>query len=372
MLSGYIDGYANCKFGVITGDLKATGASSMSYTSGTFAGDAAGKLLLVAGNHDCYDSWDGNQSNKVSRHMTDWMYDVMGDDVNWGDTNGTDNEPLLSSYWYKDFNVDSDYPVRVISLDQYEIDKAYGTDRYKDFTNGFWYNPVYSAAQMNWLINLLLNTTSNYNIIVLCHQSPYTDNEYFTQSLKVTSENDSYNNVPYSKLFISEKCGNAPFTESGYYNYNNFLLKIIRAYLNSSTYSENLLIGKMTPGTEDLRITINADFTNTTPARFWGWYYGHLHLDLVCWAPYEQFKEGETKELFPNQLMVGVTCVNKRTGGNCDLVKDIVYRINKYTLDFEKGELLIERIGQQLTTGGRTRDRLLFNMEDMSISHPIN
>ncbi len=374
--SGYSGG-EDCSFGLVTGDFKAGSnysvdadspyGGSLGYRAADFAtGSNKPPVLITDGNHDCYDSWNRGADDMVyrdTRKMTAWMHGVMVDSlgdslVNWGDSNN------ISSYWYKDFTLSGGNKLRLICIDQYEIVAAIKAANNGEYTpNGTattYYNQIYTTAQFTWLVARLKELSGDDHFLITLHQSPFTDNSY-ASSIKPTE--------PYfvngelrepDKLWCSELIGNNPFCEASYQNYNSVICKVVKAYLESSTYTETITNGQVGAGYNVGSFSVNADFTNpnNTPAKFWGYVFGHLHYDLTTPVPNSQFS---------GQLLMGITRGSYvyGTSENDDLVNNAPnYRINKVTIDFEQESVTIERIGQQLTNGGRTRDRIVFDMSD--------
>ena len=341
--NGYTGG-EDCSFGIVTGDFKAGsnysvdgdssyGNGSLGYRASDFAtGNNKPPILITNGNHDCYDSWNRGANDMVyrdTRKMTTWMHGVMGNLVNWGDINE------ISSYWYKDFTLSGGNKLRLICIDQYEIVAAIMAANNGEYVpNGTattYYNQIYTTAQFEWLEARLKELSSDDHFIITLHQSPFTDNDY-ASSIKPSN--------PYfvngvlrepEKLWCSENMGDYPFCESSYQNYNSVICKVLKAYLESDTYTETLTNGQVGAGYNVGSFSVNVDFSSNTPAKFWGFVFGHLHQDLVVNAP----------SSYPNQLLIGVTCSDygvPNSSGD-DLVRDngrdFDYRINKVTIDFD-------------------------------------
>jgi len=346
----------DCAFGILTGDIKGARIAP-SFGAEAFCTDQ-NKRLALGGNHDCYDRWryDDTISKDTSR-MRSWMVGVLGQSVHWGSD--------TSLYWYKDFQTSDGHIVRVIGMDQYEINAAAiaASGSYTPtLDTAIRYNQIYTTAQFDWLVARLKELDSDDHVILAMHQCPFSNNNY--ASAVTPTE-------PYDEdlLFCSENMFEQPFTESGYVNYNSVICKVMRAYMNKSDYSETLANGTTGSSLNVGSFTITADFSNmaNNPATFWGYIFGHLHLDMCAFVP---------DPAFPNQPMLGVNCSDYNSGAQTgdDLItddgRDYDYRVNKVTLDFDNRTVLVERIGQQVTVGGRTRDKILFNIDTMAVSHP--
>ena len=367
----------DCAFGIITGDLK-YGSSGIYYELEDLIEEIPnGKLLLTNGNHDTYDKWASDSKYCDTMEMTDYMYQRLcsNNDIGWGEIDQVQNKPIMSSYYYVDYDAVGNLKVRVIVIDQYEINaavRAAGNLSYEGSSSqGGSYNKIYTTTQMEWLENVLKNTPSNYHIVMAMHTCPYTSAYPFT----VPSQE------PYlpEQLFISESLSAGWFGTDG----NNIICNIVKAYLAKSTYSatfNNGSLGGSLPSTGSF--TVDVDFTSVEePAKFWCYLFGHLHCDVCFFAP---------SETFPNQLLLGMNCsdYNVSNQGGDDLYhawnssldsdgyKEVAGnsaqqgRVNKVTLDFTNNTVLIERIGQQKTIGGRIRDKIMFNLETGAVSHP--
>ncbi len=356
-------------FAIVTGDFKAYGVNSplMYYDSQNDSGELKkvmrwGLVLGTSGNHDSYDEWTSGDPVSNSR-MKDWLYSLMGNNVTWGDTDGQTNVPLQSAYYHKDFTKEGK-TLRLIALDQYEIDATGATSRY--------YYVRYSQKQINWFINLLKTTPSSYHIIIVMHQCPFDDNDYASvmRPQPDTVGGSTYVNAPTKLLFCSEKISNTPFREFSDTPWMNTIVNIVRAYLGldgvSRLYEEEFRnAGSNTP------FNIEADFAGITPAHFCCYVVGHTHCDIGTWLPYEQY--GVDKELYPRQLSVGITAADKNvplssTDDLDDSSVNTSYRINKVTIVFATEnsvpQVIVERIGTKLTDGGRNRDKVRFWLND--------
>ncbi len=370
-------------FGIITGDLHWNRNSLSEIYPTDFSSWPSGKLLIVPGNHDTWDSWDNRVTRSNSKLMTDWMYGLMGNTVHWGDIENGINVPLQSSYWYQDFDADGGRKVRIIGLDQYELNRIGGSEGIV-YNQSIAYYRAYTQAQFSWLIELLADTPSDYHIIIALHTPPLTDDPVvaveggndvrFTASIK---PQPPYDEAPSSLLFVNETF-DQPFV-SEYQNEHSagsHICEIVKAYLNKTRYQATYINRKVTGANDGdaASVNIDADFRSMdhAPAKFWCYLYGHIHCDICCFLPATKMVNGVEEELYPGQLMLGITSSehNVPQSTHCDLVEVTPatksYRINRVTLNFTSGTVLVERIGEQVTNGGRTRDRIVFEVFDMS------
>jgi hypothetical protein len=152
------------------------------------------------------------------------------------------------SYYYKDY---SSYKIRVICLNCYDVDNndtsgsEYVVPRYKEY---------YSQDQIDWLVNLLANTPSDYHVMVLVHNTP-------KASVKDTSVN--FNNKTYSFSPESSQQG--------------IVADIIDAWQRGTTLSQTY------PCTDSNLddVTVSADFTSRGAGEFICFLTGHMHVDCI-------------------------------------------------------------------------------------------
>ena len=385
LLKETLNNDSDCEFAMISGDLKAYGSSAINYNATSLKSECNGKLMACSGNHDAWDSWDGNTTNRDNRWMSKWLYTLMGSSVNWGDTlgEGFDGAPI-SSYYYKDFNTNGSHPVRLITIDQFEVYKKLGI-------NGNTYNANYRSVvvmtnkQMQWFVQLLKDTPANYTIIIALHETPFYNNSGYIESLDplesgITEQQQverlfmtegKYTNGVRTSLYLStysEEYDNRYHKTSGNVETCGLIVNIMKAYLSKSswvaTYSDSNFPADGTT------LIVNADFTNMghEPAAFACYIFGHIHADGHTWV---------RKSDAAKQLMLSICRANKNVNiTNYDDLKTTApdQRINKVTIEFAHGNtpmcVHVQRIGQQQTIGGRTRDELFFYFDtNQTISH---
>lgn len=326
--------------------------------------EGTNKLLYVAGNHDRFDL----DYNKLSyyigaigldskaNHTRRWLHYLMGNTVNWGAGNNNKD----GSYWYKDITTEGK-TVRVIGVDQY----VYASSKNLSY---------YSQTQVNWLLDLLYNTPSDYCILIMMHEPPM-HNPNTDSVLMQPNENDT-TEERNQKLFVSELFSDF-HGRSGMIDYN-LLPRIMKGYLHSEnmnfTYQESFYeLGKTTIK----NVSVTKDFSNNEPAYFLGFVCGHAHGDCVGYLPNEDWND---------QLMMCVPSADSSTAYSSrdDLLWKInsgkgtryasdepSYRINKLTIDFTAQTLTIERIGNKTSAkystgttprpyGNRVRNSITF------------
>ena len=321
-----------------------------------------GKLLMCPGNHDVYDNnhtgYGNGRADQVSE--TAWLRDCLGDNVTWGDANN------IGSYWHKDIENDG-HTLRVIGIDQYCIGNTVYTGSDRQYV-------VYSQAQVNWLLDLLYNTPSDYYIIVMLHEPA-------VQSPNGDSEDTAATGMAASNLFVSEMLSSfcIRFTDVPSFN---LLPQIIRAYMHqenlSFQYSNRANMGGH--GT----LTVAKDFRNHTPATFLCYIGGHQHEDICGYIPYDDWNDQLMLHVAAGDSAVWQSTQddllwNFRNGSyGWDVHADRYatnepsYRINEVTIDFSTRSITVKRIGNKTTAlydstngaarphGGRVRDQITF------------
>lgn len=312
------------------------------------------KLLMCVGNHDAYDNANGYGTQQdATTAIKGWMTDGV---VIWGDSGGK------ASYWHKDITLSATSKLRIVALDQYE-------NSYLGKRGQFSYWPLFTAAQMSWFVARLKELNPTDYLIIMLHEPAYQDDTAITGMLSDVSSNSG-------KLFLSEKL--SKFNYKGAAGSINLLPRLMNAYLShtslTTTY-ENLNNG--VEGTaNNTTITINADFANgNQPCHFLFYIGGHRHCDIVTPMP----------SPFSNQLMMHIATSDYFVASSKDndlfsaaqenypnsynandrnvrVTGNGLYAINKVTIDFANGTIKIDRIGEQNTDGGRTRNTITFNI----------
>ena len=383
------NGY-NYRFGCISGDLKAyTGTTRKpsiydSMLKGC-TGMQGGKLIVIGGNHDACDRWTSDSSDTTNYacydqvRMTNWLKGLLGSEaignkVNWGDTNGVVNTPITSAYYYQDFIVGRK-KVRVICMEQYDFDlclaehnAANPSDQKTHRTEYYTYYTAYSQQQVDWFVDLLKHTDSSYRVIIVTHdgvaiQKPtvYDNGEFVTDALFFTSDDANYA-----------------------VNGGDWIPKVVDAWMNNKAINVSFT-GKVPHGTStsavfDHVVTVNDTFVGVDTGKLICYLAGHTHYDYTYWCH---------KTNYPNQLQLIITAAtsNVEYANYDDLLSNTsnktqvvpsepAYRLNRVTYDIEAHTVLVERIGQQTaalksdTSKTRVRDRLLFNLETMEVTHP--
>lgn len=340
----------------VTGDMTAYYSNNISEGLASDFAVIGDKLLLLAGNHDTYDNRFGASATS-QQATTDYIKGLLGNRVTWGDQNG------VASYWHKDIQLAENAKLRIISLDQYEIDAVRKpADKY--YT-------MYSQAQVNWLIARLKELTANDYLIIATHEPP-------VQSRSVPSgqSTDTYpdtyavglrpaSNADTAKLFVSE--GLRAFGNRRTEPNINLLPRIVYAYMHKQVLNMayNNYGGGSTPD-----ITINESFSGN-PATFLFFIGGHRHCDICTYLPNETgaTNGGDWRD----QLMLYITAADtsidwqvdddlggKKTDVTPTPTNTDTYRLNEVTLDFSEKTITVKRYGACNTAGGRVRDEITF------------
>jgi hypothetical protein len=302
------------------------------------------KLLMVPGNHDTYENKHTGFGGKYNQACeTAWLKHVMGENVVWGDTSG------VGGWWYKDV-ICCGRTIRFIGLDQYEI----GTTEHTVQAEKFFV--VYSQAQIDWLLDLLYETPSNYYIIIMMHETP----------VRSTQDPDNYatgisgDNANLFTSVLLHFFGTRVPQE-------NVLPRIMRAYLHKESVNFSFSC-QYADRDGNQSINVVKDYSGVTPAKFLFYIGGHLHFDLHSYIKQQEWSD---------QLMLYVTagdsgCQYAETDDllwNYNVSKDSgvryasgepSYRINKVSIDFVNETITVERLGNKTTaptdtTGGTAR-----------------
>lgn len=359
-------------FAFITGDFSQYENNILS--SDLEAGlDAApvGKLFMCSGNHDAYEmAYNGASASQQT--TTNFIKHYMEyADVEWGDG---DVASGVASYWYKDVMVGSK-KLRIITLDQYEIDNVRKVNSYP-------YYPMYSQAQINWLIARLSELDKEDYFIIAMHTPPfrgfYKDNFWPYADATGDPTDPTFN----KRLFVSEcivTMGNERGGKSVYDQ--NLIPRIIDAHINRKavnfTYNN---LNSVTPVNPD--ITVNVDFRGAEPSTFLFYLCGHTHWDETYYLPdatllldpeYDPATINPCGGDWRDQLMLCITASYYNTnysdyddlGGlkgptNPYFSQDHYVRINDITIDFALKKIKIERVGHPKTVQGRVRDYITF------------
>lgn len=346
---------SDIQFTFITGDITEYGyINGVKEEFGESLDEMSGKLLLLTGNHDTYDNkWTGGAPNQ--KKTTAFIKSKLGNNVEWGDETG------VASYWHKDFQISESSKLRVIAIDQYEIDRVRHPGEYTYYTE-------YSQGQIDWLISLLTELNDGDYFIIALHQPP----------LWSSISEDPYAIAKRSSnLFVSELFTNYGnqfdgTTGEAVEPKGNLLPEIVKAFNNK----EHLVMDYNNWGgsESDPDIELDVDFADAPNATFLFYLCGHNHCDIADYLPDESStNDGD----WSDQLMLCVTAADQfvnwsaqddlggMVGGSVPNTpfNAQLYRINEVVLDFDNKTIIVNRIGAKNTAGGRYRDYIVFNIE---------
>lgn len=218
-----------------------------------------------------------------------------------------------NNYWYRDF---IDYKIRVISIYEYDdpndIDPNDAT-QYRIFRGV----RVLSQQQIDWLLNTLFDTPSDYAVIMLTHQNPATSGSLLNRDddWTVAGGFDPQNNLN-----------------------GETLNEIVDAWMNGTSINKSY---EFTGDASYLpAIEVNKDFTSRGKGEFIAFFFGHTHCDSV----------GSFVN-FPNQKYICVTCASSDINqSQFDDLSRITGNksedaINLASIDRDEGNIYLVRIG---------------------------
>lgn len=315
------DNDTTINFTILTGDY--TGYDG-SYSNMTPAlKEINDKLLMLNGNHDVYDGFKNNQAN-----ATAYLKGILkNSDVEWGDSKN------IASYYYKDYNINGNSKLRIISLDSYDYQKGIGSK----------YDTAYSQEQVDWIISKIIELRSTDFFIVAMHEPP----------VNAAIEKPSYNvEGKMDKDIVSLRrtndfCSSRLWTWDTSYSNGNLLPIIVNAYLNKENIVQTVINENSLTKEAFSTVDINYDFSTIgEPATFLFYIGGHLHGDLVAYHPD-----------YPQQLILLVDCASNSTLGQSSDIGDRSTTtstgtrsdgilINEVDLDFQNKQITVTRRGQ--------------------------
>lgn len=304
-------------------------------------------ILLLKGNHD---TWDISAFRMQEKLCTSTLLKPVNNGfVMWGDpnsNNGSWSDSIIGGYFYKDI-VKNGVKLRLIALDEYQ--HSVGDPRTDSL---YYYTKVYSQAQVDWLINLLRSTPSDYYIIMAHHQPLYEYhptnvlNDFVHHGINGSNPDSSHT---YTNRMYTYKAGNL-----------DMAARIVDAYQHKRLLS----LSGYPSGVDGVTININADFRSCTPAKFACHIDGHVHGDYCEYHPF-----------YPEQLCLTIGTDSPtisswyddlvRSSGNSNN-----HAINRVTIDADRDVVIVERIGADtlntsldwITQDGSARKRIEFKI----------
>ena len=238
--------------------------------------------LPINGNHDDNSIWDRFVKNEksVNHITTQELHSLFFDHINT--ESGKDG-----LYYFVDDNCKK---VRYIIIDPYDLPEKYDENGKLVYLKQDDY--ALSQEQVNWLCNKALKfDEEGWGIVFISHFLPYPD-----------KHTDEGREVDY----VNEIIG---------------------------SYKKGVNICKIL-GEDDLKIKIDADFSDYKRANILAVLMGHTHEDILL------FDDAKTPFIYRANAMMYDTAQNKRTDGTAtELLFDVV------TMDIKTGNIYIDRVG---------------------------
>ena len=351
-----MDNDSDIAFTILTGDYSSgSGSGSSTYSNvSTPLTNLGSKLLMVNGNHDVEDAFAKNQQNATAFLKGK----VTNNEVVWGDSQG------VASYWYRDFELSENSKLRIIGVDAYEFNTAYGSR----------YDTVYTQAQIDWIVARMMELRSTDYFIFAMHEPPVNSTvvDYaYNQEGRMDAD-------IVAKRRANKFCSSRLWVWDSSLSNGNLLPMIVKAYKNQSQMATSLQQLNSLTRENILGLSLGYDFSQVQPATFLCYIGGHLHGEYAEYHP---------SSLYNDQLMLFVDNSNPSTLGSSS---DIGTRssdtasgtrsngklVNEIALDFENRTITITRYGQQnaLSYNGFvavTRDTISFPFVKLAVN-PVN
>lgn len=246
----------------------------------------------------------------------------------------TEPHPEGKNYWYTDF---TDEKVRLIGLYNFECDytdpNVYNAET-QTLYNGRG-NAAYRQAQIDWFVNTLLTTPSNYGVVIATH-NPH-------------NYRGTLNN-PFNSVYLQGRNTSQTFVDK------NMIPDIVQAFIDGTT------INKTYPQTKGVitDLVVNVDFsTKNAGAEFVCYLNGHTHADGLSFL-----------KDYPKQLEINGNCDNYHYQHYSDIYNqvDTLHQdaINYISIDRNRGCVYILRIGNDFTAFAGRRDFTAINYRDPS------
>ena len=238
--------------GIMLGDIMSWYQDATWYTEAI--SNATKPFLTLVGNHDAASYSD--DPDKHYEYVHDFYLKFYEPNLPYADLQDGEHESD-NTYYYKDF---VDQKIRIISLNQYE----YPPDKNQDGTYVYQRGAVcYSQSQIDWLVNVLADTPSDYGVIIAFHVHPG------------WMEKDMDN-----ILTASTAAGTAGAPSTLIASTNGYIIEeIVNAWVNGTTL--NTTFAYTVSGTYGTGIAVNADFTSRGEGEFITYISGHWHMSIV-------------------------------------------------------------------------------------------
>lgn len=258
-----MDNDSDIAFTILTGDYSSgSGSGSSSYSSvNTPLTNLGSKLLMVNGNHDVEDAFAKNQRNAT----TFLKGKVTNNEVVWGDSQG------VASYWYRDFEISKNSKLRIIGVDAYEFNTAYGSR----------YDTVYTQTQVDWIVARMMELSSTDYLIFAMHEPPVNS----TVVDYAYNQQGRMDEDIVAKRRANKFCSSRLWTWDSSLSNGNLLPMIVKAYKNQSIMATSLQQLNSLTGENILGLSLDYDFSNVQPATFLCYIGGHLHGEYAEYHP---------------------------------------------------------------------------------------
>ena len=212
--------------------------------------------LTVIGNHDSGSGGESATKETAYTNIEDLVAKFYTPNLQYADL-ASGEYVTGNSYYYKDF---TSQKIRLIVLNQYE----YPPD-YDDANNTFVYlrgYECYSQAQITWLCNVLLNTPTDYGVIIALHSYP------------------AWMLIDSGNLFTSSTISSTNTPRLISYSTNGFILEeIVNAFISGT--SINAEFAYTVSGSFGSGVTVDADFSSRGTGEFITYIGGHWHMPVV-------------------------------------------------------------------------------------------
>ena len=356
-------GTDNSLYAIFTGDAGNEDFNGPGSTMYTIPDAYKTRLLMCAGNHDVYDTSVSNGNivlhaqKRITQKIVEQIGETQDSPIVWGGPVDEEDGKRIASYYYRDIVANgANKKVRVIVLDQYEVDVCGLPSNITDTSSAVYpyakHRTIYSQAQIDWFIGALQSMKENdVDYFIIAQHEPPVEHS--------NANSDFLREARRANKFIAATNGAYPENLSNHYgvDYNwcvyqngGVIARIVNAYLNKSQDSfsfHNYLSGDASYNGDNDVVQVNVDFTREdTIIPFLFWLCGHVHREYCGYHPN-----------YPNQLILCVDCAKWAAGGgwsdlnrsSTDDSEKVV--LNKVTINFSTRKILVERIGDNIIRG---------------------
>lgn len=280
------------------------------------------KVFTCVGNHD---SWGAYHSMSVmSQNVI--MPCIDEEDCVY------DSQTTYPTYYYKDLTNDM---IRLISLNQYD---TYGRNNAS--------GTYYTQRQIDWFMEVLLSTPSNYGIVIIEH----------TPDVSIRKDSS------HSEFYQDNLASDATYPE-GLANTTNVLTQIIDAFISGGTINTSITQQKWSGSTStNETLILNKDFsTKNGGVEFLFFANGHAHIDRIGYA-----------STATNDVLIMNVCIGnaqKKSTGRYVIAaySDLPRRLygvsqdafNIYSVDRTNHNIRVARVGSNITQDLKERKYMI-------------